>query len=231
MKALQINPVIRACGPRDSCRPAALTIEETGHDNAIWRLLLQEDGSLEAVGPMATAEQILEKTVGETTTVTLRDALSTTSRLQGFLRLRTDAGRANWFFVPASRRLGINGVTPPLPAVLLQPGTLLSLADEFWIVSSLWSPEPIDAPPDLAEKECPVCGLELKCSPVAACLCGNYMHLESPNQPDDPEALNCYLTKGICGSCQRPTSLEPQTVPEIPETLLAFEVDDDWGAA
>jgi hypothetical protein len=105
---------------------------------------------------------------------------------------------------------------------------LLSLGDEFWVVSNVWSPEPIVAPPELADKNCPVCGLELGCAPVVACLCGNYMHLERPDDPNDPEALNCYLTKAQCGACQRPTGLEPQVVPEIPEALLVAEVDEEF---
>jgi hypothetical protein len=49
------------------------------------------------------------------------------------------------------------------------------------------------------------------------------MHLERPDQPDDSQALNCYLLAGSCGVCGRSSNLEPSLLPVPDETLVAGE--------
>jgi hypothetical protein len=225
-----------------------LTLDEGG-GNSIWRIIRQPDGSLSAfalsmppgrwddrasgssIDPAGGTRSVPAAALAtrDSRLLPADDGALPASELLGFLRLREDqaGGRSSWLLVAATDRVGVNGMTPPLPVVLLQPGMLLSLGDEFWIVTNRWAPEPIAAPPELADKECPVCGFELKVAPVVACLCGNVMHLERPESPDDSEALNCYLTAGSCGSCLRPTSLAPRAFPEIPEPLLPALIEDD----
>jgi len=57
-------------------------------------------------------------------------------------------------------------------------------------------------------------------APVVQCACGRWTHLERPEQPQSPDALNCYLAAGTCGDCGRAATLKPQIVPEPPEKLL-----------
>jgi hypothetical protein len=132
----------------------------------------------------------------------------------------TSAG-SGWWLVPSCDGLTINGVVP-LPLSALEAGDLLAVGSDWWLVVSQWTAEPAPAPAELADKPCPVCGGTLRLAPVCRCRCGRYYHLEAPQNPDDGQALNCYLA-GPCGLCSRPPSLEPMLSPEPPAKLLNQE--------
>ncbi len=135
--------------------------------------------------------------------------------------LYRDAGHGNsqWLFAPLCDEVLHNGIRP-LAIAIIEPGDVLALGEECWFASELWRPAPVPAPENIAEKECSVCGGPLKLAPVIQCPCGRYYHLEHPETPDDPQALNCYLTAGMCGLCERKPSLEPQFLPTPPEELI-----------
>src|SRR5207249_3585639 len=114
--------------------------------------------------------------------------------------------------------LRIDGFAP-LPLATLSPGSLVHLGEASWFVTARWQPAPGPAPPELAERKCPVCGGELKLAPVLQCICGRYVHLEKPDAPAGVDVLNCALA-GPCGLCNRPPRLEPLLSPEPPDKLL-----------
>jgi hypothetical protein len=154
-----------------------------------------------ALGLDATGQVVINPAAGEAAPL-------------GTLRPVGDA----WFLLPASDGLLLNG-TRPLPVAVVEPGDLLATGDETWFLASEWAAEPQAAPPELADRPCPVCGGELKLAPVVRCVCGRFAHLEDKSAPGDPQLLNCYLA-GACGVCQRKPSLAPVLVPEPPEKLL-----------
>jgi hypothetical protein len=125
------------------------------------------------------------------------------------------AADVEWWLVPRSPELLVNGITP-LPLARLDGGDLLALGPRWWYVTSEWAPEAVDAPAELAERPCPVCGAALSFAKVCQCACGRYYHLEQPGAADDGEVLNCYLS-APCNLCGREPSLEPRLVPEPPE--------------
>jgi hypothetical protein len=129
---------------------------------------------------------------------------------------------SSWFLLPSADGLLLNG-SGPLPLAAIDPGSLLAAGSETWFVTAEWAPEPQDAPPELADRPCPVCGRELKLARVVKCACGRYAHLEDPALPDDPNLLNCHLA-GPCGVCGRPPALDPVLIPEPPEQLVGEEV-------
>ena len=136
---------------------------------------------------------------------------------------------AAWYLLPRSERLAINGLCPPLPLARLEPGGLLGVGRECWMVAAVWQPQPMPAPPELAAKKCPVCGGPLSLAPVVQCgECGRWTHLERPDEPNSTEALNCFLAGGMCGECKRPASLAPQITPEPPEKLLSVADEPIW---
>ena len=141
---------------------------------------------------------------------------------RGIARLLYRESNANskWLFAPSSDGIVHNGIRP-LPLAIVEPGDVLAFGKLSWLTSELWRPVPALAPEAVAEKECSVCGAALKLAAVIQCPCGRYYHLERPEQPDDPEALNCYLTAGMCGLCQRKPSLDPQFLPVPPEELIS----------
>lgn len=124
-----------------------------------------------------------------------------------------------WWLIPRNSDLMING-SHPLPIAAVEPGQLMSWGRNTWMVTTVWTPEPITVPEKLAEQQCPVCGGPLGAAPVIMCGCGRYYHLENPEVPDDPNALNCYLRAGACGLCKREPVLTPQLVPEPHERLF-----------
>jgi hypothetical protein len=125
-----------------------------------------------------------------------------------------------WLLVRRDRSLQVNGI-PVLPVVTLEGGSLLAADRKRWLVTSVWKPAPRPAPPEVEDVDCPVCGAPLSAAPVVQCPCGLYMHLERPNQPDDTQALNCYLLAGSCGTCGRTSNLAPSLLPVPDETLVA----------
>ena len=143
-------------------------------------------------------------------------------RVANFLYRDAANGNSQWFLSAMSSRLMHNGVRP-LPLAIVEPGDLLAVDDRRWLVTELWQPVPAPAPERIAEKECSVCGGRLKLAPVIQCPCGRYYHLEHPESPGDPQALNCYLTAGMCGLCERKPSLTPQFLPPPPEELIPQE--------
>ena len=135
-------------------------------------------------------------------------------------------GGRGWYLVTPHASIGINGTSPVLPVARVEPGDLLSIGDRFWFVSTLLRPELMDAPAELRDKPCPVCGGELGLAQVVQCSCGRWMHLERPDDPDAADALNCFLAAGRCGGCGRQSSLEPIIIPAVPERMTAA-LDDD----
>jgi hypothetical protein len=95
------------------------------------------------------------------------------------------------------------------------------------MVAQVWRPAAVEAPADLKDKPCPVCGGPLGAAPVIECACGRWVHLENPASPDDADALNCFLAAETCGECQRPAVLQAQAIPELPEKLACGSSDED----
>ena len=145
----------------------------------------------------------------------------------GLLRRQSARGEPAWFLAAKTPALALNGVTPLLPLVQLTPGDVISVSRQAWFVTRRWTPTPVTAPDAVAHKPCPVCGVELSLAPVVQCPCGRWSHLERPEAPDNADVLNCFLLSKTCGGCQRPTTLEPQLIPEPPEVLRALELDDE----
>ena len=135
--------------------------------------------------------------------------------------LYREAANSNpqWIFAPLSIQVMHNGIRP-LPLAIIEPGHVIAFEDQTWLITELWRPVPMPAPEKIADKECSVCGGAMKLANVIQCPCGRYYHLEHPETPDDPNALNCYLSAGMCGLCERKPSLEPQFLPVPPEELI-----------
>lgn len=131
-------------------------------------------------------------------------------------------GNSLWLLTPLSDHVIHNGIRP-LSLAILEPGDVLAFEHRSWLTSELWQPTPGPAPASVAEKECSVCGGPLHLAPVIQCPCGRYYHLERPETPEDPQALNCYLTAGMCGLCERKPSLDPQFLPVPPAELISQE--------
>ena len=147
--------------------------------------------------------------------------------LIGHLRNQSVRGEPKWYFSPRSPAVALNGVAPLLPVVQLTPGDVISVGRQAWFATRCWTPTPVPAPDTLAHKPCPVCGVELSRALVVQCPCGRWMHLERADDPENPDALNCFLVSKICGGCQRPTTLEPQMIPELPEPLCEPKCDEE----
>lgn len=148
--------------------------------------------------------------------------------LAAIIKRVTVEGASNWYAVPASDSVGVNGVARPLPLIRLAPGSLFSVGQRFWWVTGVMKPDPQPAPPEIADTLCPICGCKLSAAPVVQCLgpnCGRWTHLERPDEPGSEEALNCYLMADKCGDCLQPNTLDPVLVPEPPAQL--FPPHDD----
>jgi hypothetical protein len=118
-------------------------------------------------------------------------------------------------------------MVPPLAAAVIEPGALLAVSERYWLISSLWLPERMEAPAELRDKPCPVCGGELGLAPVVQCGCGRWTHFENPSAPADKNALNCFIVAGTCGACGRSASLEPQVFPDVSALLAGHPADGD----
>jgi len=210
MKALQLTPTMQ----ETATQPSVL-IEEPAGDAGCFRLSLADDGTLQ----------------GEELSGDSQNGNDESAALAK-LHYRSESGQSAWYLVPESQkrhRLAVNGITPPLLMMRLEPGTLLSAGENIWMTATVWTPEPVDVPEELRDKSCPVCGGELHLAQAVQCTCGRWMHLERPEQPDDPNALNCYLMSDTCSNCKQPTTLEPQVMPDVPDKLLPpTDEDDDW---
>lgn len=101
----------------------------------------------------------------------------------------------------AGERLLFNGV-PPFKLGVIGPGDILSVAGEDWLVARRLRAEPGPAPPEIASKSCPVCGMPLA---LAACVmhrCGAYMHLSRGSGGGEGDGdLDCYLRSSTCTAC------------------------------
>jgi hypothetical protein len=145
------------------------------------------------------------------------------------LRCRVEEGVSAWYLVPRSHRLQINGHRP-YPIARLEPGVLLSIDADFWLVAQVWQPQPRPAPEDLADRRCPVCGAKLSVAPVVQCGgpdCGRWTHYERPDEPDG-DFLNCFLATDTCPDCEQPVLAEAALVPEPHDKLLAPAGDERW---
>lgn len=208
MKDLQLTPIFG--GPL-AAEPVRLG-ETPGHSAAFVLRRQDENGNL-AAEPVEHVDNPLGGPCGDGALALLRWSA---------------AGRdPAWLLMPCSDDVGLNGMTPPFPLARLEPGDLLSSGDRFWMIATLWRPEAVEAPADLRDKPCPVCGGNLAVAPVIQCPCGRWVHLENPAEPDNPDALNCFLASGVCGGCGRRASLEPQVIPDVPEKLAAAPLDED----
>lgn len=205
MKAIQFTPVAENLG-------LAVTVQEPlGADST--HLVVLRDGQLTAV-PVDHGGDLMAGVVDSILAI-------------AFLRWCGRRSDPAWFLAPISRRLAVNG-WPPLPLACIAPGDLVSVGERYWFVANLQSPEPTEAPEEMQSQMCPVCGAELGLATVAQCQgCGRLAHLERPDAPNDPDALNCFLVAGVCGQCNQPLSLAPQALPEPPRELVCC--DDEMG--
>jgi len=207
METLCLQPAMELPrGQREAVQPVCLTAELCAQSpRDVW---MMDDGRLVAVasGQMPAGEE--DRLLFSLTCLESSGAGQATQR--------------EWLLLRRDRALQVNGI-PVLPVASLEPGYLLALGSQRWLVASLWKPTPRPAPAAVMNSDCPVCGAPLSAAPVVQCPCGRYMHLEKPDEPNDPQALNCYLLAGTCGLCGRPPSLEPSLLPEPDETLVAAE--------
>jgi len=145
------------------------------------------------------------------------------------LKCRVEDGIAAWYLAPRSQRLQVNGHRP-YPLARLEPGMLLSIGSDFWLVAKVWQPQPRPAPEELADRCCPVCGAKLSIAPVVQCGgpdCGRWTHYERPDEPDG-EFLNCFLATDTCPDCDQPVMAEATLVPEPHDKLLTTASDEHW---
>jgi hypothetical protein len=209
MKALQFTPVMRDAAGGG---PHPLAIAESPGTDSSYILHLGADGALTAT-PIEPAGDLNISDGGAGTPIAA-------------LRFCGGLATPSWGFVTGNGGAAING-SAPLPSAVLEPGDLLAFGDRVWHVSSLWQPEPLDAPDELRDKPCPVCGGELGLAPVVQCGCGRWTHLENAAEPNDKDALNCFLAATTCGGCGRSAALEPQMFPEVPDVLAIESVDEN----
>jgi hypothetical protein len=206
MKKNCFSPVMRESPPNQRAR---LRIPEPAAGSATFALVRRADGTLVdhpgAYQPLGG------------------------SALLGYVRISNGGGEtgSECVFVAHQPHLVVNGLTPPLPAMTLEPGALLSFRGDFWQYAIEWTPEVSEPPEHLRQKPCPVCGCPLEAAPAVQCLCGRWSHLQNPATPDDPEALNCFLHAEKC-QCQRKSSLTPLVEPELPPSLTARASWDEW---
>jgi hypothetical protein len=156
---------------------------------------------------------------GEIKATSPTDVRKKSPRLASLLYRESGNANPTWLMAPLSVGIMHNGIRP-LPLAIIEPGDVIAFEDQTWLITELWRSTPGPAPEKIAEKECSVCGGAMKLANVLQCPCGRYYHLEHPETPDDPTALNCYLTSGMCGLCGRKPSLEPQFLPVPPEELV-----------
>ena len=128
------------------------------------------------------------------------------------------------FLVGAESHVQVNG-RRPFGLTTIQPGDLLAVEGESWLVVQLWRPEPVEAPADFADKPCPLCGGPLALAPVVRHTCGSFYHFQRPDRPDDVDALNCYAAAGACSSCAAPLQLDPVVIPAAAEMMFDLEAD------
>lgn len=194
----------------------ATEIDETNASRTAFGLWMQSSGVLRA-GPLDSIDENSSGPVdGE--------------ELLAAIKCCEEDGTPVWHCVPRSSRLGIDGTTP-LSLARVEPGTLLSVDRDFWLLTRLWRPEAKPAPEEIAQLACPVCGDPLSAAPVVECPtpgCGRYTHLERPEEPDSADALNCFLVAEACGGCGQATTLKPVLLPEVDQKLLPVD-DDDLG--
>jgi hypothetical protein len=201
MNNLCLLPVTTSPQSRGSRPSHVVHVPTPVQGNTVVGLGLDQEGGLAVAAPAASGES------------------GSPGRLSLVAELLGQAAQANpsWWLVPRSPALLINGMRP-LPLASLQAGDLLAAGAGSWLVTSQWSPEPLPAPAELADRPCPVCGGALRLAPVCQCPCGRFYHLESPAAKDGDQLLNCYLA-GPCGLCGRLPTLEPVLLLEPPEKL------------
>jgi hypothetical protein len=209
MKALQFTPVITG---RSSAATQSTPIRELT-TSATYALKIQANGRL-------SAERVQHD-------FSLDAADRVSDDVVAFARHCCNSRDTTWAFVACASSIWINGVSP-LAVAVLEPGALLAIGDRFWLISSLWQPEAVEAPADLRDKPCPVCGGELGIAPVVQCGCGRWTHLENAAVPDNEDALNCFMAADSCGGCGRPALLEPQMFPEVSDRLVEWSDEDEW---
>lgn len=214
MKAVLITPAMREA----ACTEAESTpIQELPGTGASFALRLQDNGRLRATRVENGIENIA--------------AAGSSGDIVALLRHCCNLRDSAWVFVACASNVALNGLAPPLAVAVIEPGMLLAIGERHWLVSSLWRPEAVQAPDELRDKPCPVCGGELGLAPVVQCGCGRWTHLENASAPHDKDALNCFTAAGTCGGCGRRASLEPQMFPEVSELLagrLADADEFDW---
>lgn len=200
MQTLCLYPVMRDARQRsDEPHVFQIQAEECGsHLHALWR---DAEGNLSVHA---------DREKPKLSTATLIGKLASRS---------TAESSPTWWLIPVSPVLSIDGVRP-LPLAAIEPGVIFADGAFRWLVTSLWTPTPKPAPESVSDRECPVCGGELNLVPVVECACGRFYHLEDPARPDDQSLLNCYLSGGQCGLCERVPSLEPAFMPQPNEALL-----------
>jgi len=212
MRRLCFLPLTGASYDRPAPRAALAEADRAPTVNQTYALAARGDGSL-ALLPLSG-----ESLPGE--------GGDSSARAVALLRATGSGADSVWHLIARDGDLAVNGLCPPLPLMRLDPGAILSLGRCCWLVATIWEPKPVAAPAELADKPCPVCGGPLKLAPVVQCVCGRWTHLERPDEPRSPDALNCYLVSGACGGCGRAATLEPQISPEPPQKLLPAQTED-----
>jgi hypothetical protein len=209
MQTLQFTPVMR---DSRNGQVAPTQIGDTPRVGESYALRLVEDGELKAIHIKHKEE--------------LSAADLNGGDVVAHVRRCPVSHNSVWVFVRCAGNVALNGL-PPLAAAVLEPGDLLAIGDRSWLIASVWQPEAVDAPAEVRDKPCPVCGGALGIAPVVQCGCGRWAHLENASAPHDSNALNCYLAVGTCGGCGRRASLEPQVFPEVFDRLAGACVEQD----
>ena len=118
--------------------------------------------------------------------------------LAGLLHWVRHDGEGAWYLLRCSQSLALDDMAPPLSLAHFDPGSVLSIGAFSWLIARVWTAEQTVVPEQFADKACPVCSGALSAAPVVRCRCGRMTHLEHGDEPDDPQALNCFLQAGTC---------------------------------
>lgn len=125
------------------------------------------------------------------------------------------------FLTPLSKDLYVNGARP-FGLKLVKPGDMIALRRTHLLLVRRFRASPQVAPPELADKFCPVCGLLLSAASICMCACGVWSHLQNPaGDPSSETELNCFLASPSC-SCGRDKHLEEELIPNPPTLGWSF---------
>jgi hypothetical protein len=105
----------------------------------------------------------------------------------------------------------LNGIRP-LGLGVLGPGDVLSVGGENWLAVRRFRAEPGPAPPEVASKSCPVCGMALSLAACAMHHCGVFMHFSGGGEGSGD--LDCYVRSSTCTACGGTIAAGEELIPD-----------------